>query len=201
MSNSFDSYNETKERTILINSEINEVFAKTKITQIYKNESKNPIELKIYAYKYQNLILSNFRVKIGDSIIVKSKIIKREKGEEKYSDSISSGNAAIYVINDPFDKNRIIINMGNISNNEEVLFEIEYIQFIEYSNLYKFELFSCLSFFQIDDSIYQFYKLEGNLEIKTKSKIIKIEKNILMDNVKIIEEKYQNEEKNNYLII
>ena len=40
MSNSFDSYNETKERTILINSEINEVFQKQKLHKFIKINQK-----------------------------------------------------------------------------------------------------------------------------------------------------------------
>ena len=158
-----DSCKEAKEKQIIINSQVNEIFSKTNITQIYINKSKSPIELKIYVYKSQNFILSNFSFTIGNSIKVKSKIIKKEKAKLKYSDSISSGNSAIYVINDPSDKNRIIINIGNIPPNEEVTFESEYIQFIESYNLYEFELFRYLPIFIIGDSIHQFMNLEGKI--------------------------------------
>ena len=87
-----------------IDSHVNELFSKTKVTQKLKNESQNPIELKIYIDKNDNIIFSSFNAKIGDSITVQSKVIKKEKAEIKYVDSISSGNAAIFVSEDPYEK-------------------------------------------------------------------------------------------------
>jgi hypothetical protein len=80
-----------------IYSEINECFAKTIVTQKFINSSNTPLELQIYILKQKRVIFSSFNCKIGDSIIVKSKVIKKEKSEEKYEDAISSGNAAIYL--------------------------------------------------------------------------------------------------------
>ena len=80
-----------------IYSQVNEIFSKTIITQKIKNESDEPKELKIYVYKNINYIFSSFSAKIGNLIEVKSKLIKTEKAEEKYTDSVSSGNAAIFV--------------------------------------------------------------------------------------------------------
>ena len=97
------------------------------------------MELKIYVYKKNGLLFSSFSSKIGDSITVKSKIIKKEKVEEKYADSISKGNAAIFVSDDPENKNRIIINMGNIPPKEEVIFTSEFLHLIE-AKSYEFEL-------------------------------------------------------------
>ena len=130
-----------------IDSKVNELFAKTNVTQKFKNESNDPIELKIHIYKNNSLIFSSFQAKIGDSITVKSKVIKKEKAEIKYTDSISSGNAAIYVYEDPFDEQRIIINMGNIPANEEVIFISEFIQFVESSKTYEFEFLEICQFF------------------------------------------------------
>ena len=90
-------------------SNVNELFAKTNVTQKFKNKSNDPIELKIYIYKDDNLIFLSFKAKIGDSITTKSKVIKKEKAEIKYSDSISSGNAAIFVAEDSLDDQRLII--------------------------------------------------------------------------------------------
>ncbi len=169
-----------------IDSKVNEIFSKTKIFQNYKNISENPIELKIYIFKKIDIILSNFSIKIGDSITVKSKIIKKEKAEEKYVDSISLGNTGIFISDDPFDVNRKIIHIGNIPPNEEIIFAIEYIQFTEVSKSYEIEIFRDLPIFQIGDFIYNYEKIKGKIEIKTKNKIIKVEKKILDDNLKII---------------
>ena len=105
-----------------IDSKVNELFIKTSVTQKIENNSENPIELKIYVYKKESCIFSSFSAKIGDSFLVKSKVIKKEKAKEKYSDAISSGNAAIFVCDDPLNENRIIIKMGNIPSKEELTF-------------------------------------------------------------------------------
>ena len=179
-----------------INSKLNEIFAKTIVTQKFKNQSENPLELKIYFFKNDNLVFSSFSAKIGDSIKVKSKVIKKEKAEAKYTDSIASGNAAIYVMEDPENSQKLIINLGNIPSNEEIIFISEYLQFMETSKSYEFEMFRNLPIFEG----YQNQNLEGKINIKTKNKIIKIEKEILMEELKINEEKYLNEDKNDYLI-
>ena len=186
--------------SVEIDSKVNEIFAKTIVVQKFKNQSESPIELKIYVYKNDNLIFSSFTSKIGDSVTVKSKVIKKEKAEIKYTDSISSGNAAIFVSEDPYDKERIIINMGNIPANEEVIFTSEYIQFVETSKLSEFEIFRNLPIFQGKSEEFHNQSLKGTINIQTQNKILKIEKNILMKELKINEEKYINEEKNNYFI-
>ena len=81
-----------------IYSKVNEVYIKTLVTQTLKNESENPLELQIYVYKIKSRIFSSFLAKIGDSIEVKSKVIKTKRAEEKYTDSISSGNASYICI-------------------------------------------------------------------------------------------------------
>ena len=170
-----------------IDSKVNEIFAKTIVTQKFKNESENPIELKIYFFKNDNLVFSSFSAKIGDSITVKSKVIKKEKAETKYTDSIASGNTAIYVMEDPENSQKLIINMGNIPANEEVIFISEYLQYVETSKSYEFEMFRNLPIFKGKSEIYQNQSLEG-------------EKEIMMEELKINEENYLNEDKNNYLI-
>ena len=141
--------------TVEIDSKVNELFSKTSVTQKIKNNSENPIELKIYVYKKESYIFSSFSAKIGDSILVKSKLIKKEKAKEKYTDAISSGNAAIFVCDDPENEYRIIINMGNIPPKEELTFISEFIQTTESSNSYELELFRNLPIFVGNNTIYQ----------------------------------------------
>ena len=64
--------------SIEIYSEINEYFAKTIVTQTFINPSKNQLELQIYILKQKNIIFYSFNCKKGDSIKVKSKVIKKE---------------------------------------------------------------------------------------------------------------------------
>ena len=185
-----------------IESKVNELYAKTKVTQKFSNPAENPLELKIYVFKKQEIIFSSFNCKIGDSINVKSKVIKKEKAEKKYTDSIASGNAAIFVSDDPENENRLIINMGNIPSKTDLIFISEFIQPIEASQKYEFELFRNLPIFQgKDNEIYENTELKGKININTKNEILNVEKNILMKNLEIIEGKYQNEKKNEYSII
>ena len=154
-----------------INSKVNEFLAKTKVTQKFTNTTENPLELKIYVFKKEGVIFSSFNCQIGDSIKVKSKVIKKEKAEQKYTDSVASGNAAIFVSNDPTNENRIIINMGNIPGKTDVLFISEFIQSIEASQKYEFEIFRNLPIFQgKNDEIYENSELSGKINIKTKNR-------------------------------
>ena len=185
-----------------IDSKVNELFAKTTVTQKFTNSTDNPLELKIYVYKKEGLIFSEFFCQIGYSIKVKSKVIKKEKAEQKYTDSIASGNAAIFVSDDPNNENRIIINMGNIPPKNDVIFISEFIHSLESSGKYEFEMFRNLPIFQGKyDEVFENSELKGKINIKTKDEILNIEKKILMKNLKIIEEKYIGENKNNYSII
>ena len=185
-----------------IDSKVNELFAKTIVTQKFSNPTENPLELKIYVLKKQGLIFSSFNCQIGDSIKVKSKVIKKENAEQKYTDSVASGNAAIFVCKDPKDENKIIINIGNIPAKTNVIFISEFIHPVETSKKYEFEIFRNLPIFQgANDEIFDNTELTGKINIKSKAEIINIEKNILMKDLIIKEEKYQNEKKNDYLII
>ena len=185
-----------------IESRVNELYAKTNVTQKFTNPTENPLELKIYVFKKEEIIFSSFNCKIGDSINVKSKVIKKEKAEKKYADSVASGNAAIFVSEDPDNENRLIINMGNIPAKAEVVFISEFIHPIEVSQKYEFELFRNLPIFQGKfDVIYQNSELKGKVNIMTKNEILNVDKNILMKNLEIIEEKYQNGTKNAFSLI
>ena len=96
---------------ILINSELNEFYAKTNITQYYKNYSENPIEL-ILKFPYNSSVqFSKFTLEMNNKKVV-SKVLDKEKAEEKYNDAIASGNVGVIsTIKDKFIK----VNIGNIS--------------------------------------------------------------------------------------
>ena len=184
-----------------IDTNANEIYTKIKIIQKFINKEKFPLELKIYMYKSKKIIFSNFKAKIGDSIKVKSKIIKKEKAEKKYTDSISSGNAAIFVCEDPLNDDRIIINMGNIPSKSEVTFISEYIRFTDFSNKYEIELLRNIPIFTGKDNyIFQNSIINGKILICCKNEIINITKVINSHFLKILEEKYLNKEKNEYFL-
>ena len=190
---------------IEIDSKINEIYSKTIVKQRFKNNFLPSLELRAYFFKKKNLIFSSFSAKIGDSITVKSKIIKKEKAEEKYVDSLSSGNVAIFVSEDPSNENLIVINIGNIPPLKDLIFISEFIQYTESSENYEFEFFRNLpilvTFLGGSSFFPELSSLKGQIDIKTKNKIIKIEKAILSEKINILEEKYLDEiNKNNYLV-
>ena len=182
-----------------IETNVNEIYAKTKIIQKFKNKEKFPLELKIYLYKSKKNIFSSFEGKIDDSITVKSKVIKKEYAEKKYIDSISSGNAAIFVYEDPLDENRIIINMGNIPSKSEITFTMEFLRFTDFSNRFEIELLRNIPIFTgRDNYIFQNSKINGKVIFDCKNEILninpKIDKDQKINYVKILEKKFLNKE-------
>ena len=192
---------EPEKREITVSTEIiqevNEFFCKSMVTQKFINPSKNPLELQIFILQKKDMIFSSFNCKIGDSLNVKSKVIKIEKAEQKYTDAIASGNAAIYV--KQINESKILISMGNIPPKNEVIFISEYIHMMEPNKKFEFELFRNLPIFMGKDyNIIKNLELNGTVNIKTQNKIINIEKKILMKNLNITFEQYEND--NKYII-
>ena len=186
---------------IEIDSKVNELFSKTLVTQRFKNENETNLELRIFINKKKDIIFSSFSAKIGDSITVKSKVIKKEKAIEKYNDSIASGNAAIFVAEHPLNKDILIINLGNIPPKQELIFTSEFIHYTESTENYEFELFRNLPILSGKSFNVSDFLIKGKVEINTNNKIKKIEKNILSENLKILEEKCLDDiNKNNYFI-
>ena len=171
-----------------INTQLNEIFSKSIISQHFSNQSENSIELKIIIFKIPNLIFSSINAKIGDFKQVQFK-------EEK--ESIFSVNDSRYV-KEELDK--YIINMGIIPWKEKVIFISEFFRFTENKNSFQFELFRNLPIFKSGNKIIHNEDLTGKVEIQSKNKIINIAKDIKMRKLQIIKEEYKNEEKNNYLI-
>ena len=189
-----------------IDTNVNEIYEKTKIIQKFKNKEKFPLELKIYLYKSKKIVFSSFEGKIDDSITVKSKVIKKENAEKKYTDSISSGNAAIFVCEDPLDENRIIINMGNIPSKSEITFNMEFLRFTDFSNRFEIELLRNIPIFTgRDNYIFQNSNINGKVIFSCKNEILNINPKMDKDQgtnyVKILEEKYLNKEKKEYSIL
>ena len=186
---------------INIYSKVNEVFSKTLVTHKILNNSDKPIELEIYIDRYSDKnIFSSFEAQIGDSKKAKSKVIKEEKAEVKYTDSVASGNAAIYTVIDKKDKNKIIVHIGNIPPKEELTFISEYIQYTESANkFYEYEFFRNVPLMKNMGDDIPSDIIEGVLEIETKSKIININKKFLFDKM-IIEEEKHDKNKNSFIM-
>ena len=107
----------------------NEIFAKTQIIQTFLNDYNFPLEIKIEIPLLNDYRLIKFNIKLDDQMII-SKILEKEKGKEKYTDEISSGNIAF--LGNIFDSGeKMIINIGNLFPKKTIELMTEYIQFIQ----------------------------------------------------------------------
>ena len=109
-----------------IEAYVNEAYAETYISQIYFNNNNNPVELAIDLPNEKGVQFLDFEVEIKDKK-VKSKVITKEKAEEKYSDALAEGNTPIYC---EFNKeeNKYIIHLGNIEPKTKVIFKSHFHQ-------------------------------------------------------------------------
>ena len=156
---------------ITINSELNEFYAKTNIIQYYKNYSNNPIEL-ILKFPYSSDVqFSKFTLEMQNKKII-SKVLNKEKAEEKYNDAIAKGNTG--VISSIKDK-YINVTIGNIPPGELIKLTTEFIQFLiseDMSYCYN----TIKNFPKIDNKAKEkrFFKIKAKINIKTKSRITRL---------------------------
>ena len=120
---------ESKEKTenkILFNAEINEIFAKTELIQEFQNPYEDSIELEIIFLINRYINLSKFEISMKEKKIV-SKIMPKEKAEEKYSDAIAKGNTGIKGQYSE-DMKCYCVNIGNINPKEKITLKTIYNQ-------------------------------------------------------------------------
>lgn len=117
-----------KEDTIYLSSNINELYGVTEITQYYTNTLNSAIELSIAFPILEDISLTKFIVTIGEKTI-SSKVLPKEKAEQKYNDSISSGNTG-FLSNYNNSLKCYTINIGNIPPKQKVKLSSWFIQMI-----------------------------------------------------------------------
>ena len=163
---------------------VNEVYAETYIKQIYENINYYPIEFIVDLPNKNGIQFADFEVEIGDKK-VKSKVIAKEKAEEKYSDTISSGNTGIY---SEYNKNldKYIIHLGNIEPNTKVNFTSHFLQNIISNDLnYLFRLLDQLPLPVNNVNFQNEYNNKIKIHFQTSSPLTIIDQNIQGDNLKI----------------
>ena len=165
---------ENKEETIYIESNINEFYAVTNVIQYYKNNNNKPVELSIIYPFRREVQFRKFTILIDGKKAI-SKILEKEKGEEKYSDSIAGSKTGIflkYLEKDPYSYS---INIGNINPNSIVELNSEFIQFLS-SNDMSFCYSTMLNYPNFSDSISKNYlkNINGKIILNTHSKITRL---------------------------
>ena len=119
-----------EEKNIYLNTNINEVFATTELIQYFKNPSENQIELQVQFPIKENINLSKFEITMNDKKVI-SKILSKEKADEKYTDSIAQGNTAIKSeYSKSFKSYNVFI--GNLNPKESICLKTIYNQLIHF---------------------------------------------------------------------
>ena len=165
---------ENKEETIYIESNINEFYAVTNVIQYYKNNNNKPVELSIIYPFRREVQFRKFTILIDGKKAI-SKILEKEKGEEKYSDTIAGSKHGILLKYLEKDPNSYSINIGNINPNSIVELNSEFIQFLS-SNDMSFCYSTMLNYPNFSDSISKNYlkNINGKIILKTHSKITRL---------------------------
>ena len=158
---------------IKVASSINECFTKSTVTQTFTNTSESPIELKITLFKNVQFLFDSFEASL-DGKKVKSKVIERTKAEQKYTDAISSGNAAIFVAEKYDDKNKFFINLCNVPSGSKVVFTSHFLGYTQSNNgKYEAELMRNFPIFSDkSNSIFGMKDIEVEVDIRTEGKLL-----------------------------
>ena len=163
----------TEDSTVTINSTINELFATSEVTQSFTNTLSNSIELKISFPLKQEIQLTRFVITIGNKTII-SKVLPKEKAEEKYTDAIASGNTGILSTMDKTGKS-YTINVGNVLPKERVILKSVFNQMITSQDMsYEFVFLEHYPCFIYSDNVVLSKKINGTFILKTKSKITRL---------------------------
>jgi len=167
---------EKQDDIVYISSEINEIFSTTEVKQSFTNELDNPIELSISFPIIERLTLSKFIVTIDDKTII-SKVLTKEKAEEKYNDVISSGNAG-FISRYEENYKTYSVNIGNLQPKKQIKLTSIFIEMIETTDLsYQFNIMEKYPSFHYNGYEYkntQNKKINAIFKIETQSKITRL---------------------------
>ena len=177
-----------QDNIVYISSEVNEIFASTEVTQYFTNELKDPIELKIIFPIHKKLSLSKFIVTLDEKTII-SKVMAKEKAEEKYSDTIASGNVG-FMSSYEDDNKTYSVNIGNLAPNKQVKLQSIFIQMLNSNDLsYEFNIIENYPAFHYDGMKINYSEndnknLEAKIKIETQSKITRLIPMYVNDEIK-----------------
>ena len=167
---------EAKEDVIYLSSKINELFATTELTQYFTNTLKEAIELSIVFPIKEEINLSKFVISIDDKVVI-SKIMPKEKAEEKYNDSIASGNTG-FISRYEENQSSYSVNLGNIKPNQKIKLNTIFIQMIGTQDMsYEFnimEKYPTFHYKEVNKDKPRNKTINANFEIQTQSKITRL---------------------------
>ena len=162
-----------EEETVFITSSINETFATSEVIQYFTNKLEKPLELTVSFPLKPEIQLIKFIISIGSKTVM-SKVLPKEKAEEKYSDAISSGNTGfLSTFNESYSN--YTINVGNVLPTEKVKLISIYNQIITSQDMsYEFAFLEHYPCFIYNRKEVQLKKIKGKFVLKTNSKITRL---------------------------
>ena len=164
-----------QDNTIYLSSRVNEIFATTEVTQYFTNESDKSMELSVLIPIIKKLTLSKFIVSIEDKIII-SKVMPKEKAEEKYNDAIASGNVGF--MSKYEDNKSYSVNIGNLAPKKRIKLQTIFIEMLGSDDLsYEFNIIDNYPAFydeKLKDINNKNKKIEANIKIEAQSKITRL---------------------------
>ena len=167
---------ESKDDIIYLNSKVNELYATTELTQYFTNTLNESIELTISFPIKEEINLSKFVISIDNKTVL-SKVMPKEKAEEKYNDSIASGNVG-FISNYNDKQSSYSVNIGNLKPKQQIKLNTNFIQMIGTNDLsYEFnimEKYPTFHYRKIDKDKLRNKTINATFEIETQSKITRL---------------------------
>ena len=167
---------ESKDDIIYLNSKVNELYATTELTQYFTNTLNESIELTISFPIKEEINLSKFVISIDNKTVL-SKVMPKEKAEEKYNDSIASGNVG-FISNYNYKQSSYSVNIGNLKPKQQIKLNTNFIQMIGTNDLsYEFnimEKYPTFHYRKIDKDKLRNKTINATFEIETQSKITRL---------------------------
>ena len=167
---------EEREDTIYLNSNVNEIYASTELIQYFSNPLDNAIGLTISFPIKEEISLTKFVVIIDEKVVL-SKVMAKEKAEEKYNDSIASGNQGFISTYDE-QMNNYSVNIGNINPKQKIKLNTIFIQMIGSQDMsYEFDIMEKYPSFHykgLNKNDARNKIIKANFNIETQSKITRL---------------------------
>ena len=167
---------ESKDDIIYLNSKVNELYATTELTQYFTNKLNESIELTVSFPIKEEINLSKFVISIDNKTVL-SKVMPKEKAEEKYNDSIASGNVG-FISNYNDNQSSYSVNIGNLKPKQQIKLNTIFIQMIGTNDLsYEFnimEKYPTFHYKEIDKDKLRNKTINATFEIETQSKITRL---------------------------
>ena len=167
---------EDRDDTIYLTSNINEIFATTEITQYFTNLLDNSIELSISFPIKEEINITKFIVTMDEKVFI-SKVIHKEKAEEKYNDTIASGNIAL-ISNYDDNMTDYMVNIGNIAPKQKIKLNTIFIQMIGSQDMsYEFDImekYPTFHYQEINENEPKNKIIKANFIIEAQSKITRL---------------------------